>query len=214
MKKKICKKCGLEKEFKRYPGGKKEWVCRPCEKKRSREYTRKNKEYLKSKREKNKDKINRRKRELYRDNLEHHRELNRMASKRFRKNSPEKRRTSEEKWRSKNPKKRRQYARNYYYKNKDKCRKYHQKYHEINPEKRPAQMLIHYSLKTGVIKKPKFCEKCGEDKVLQGHHMDYSKPLDVLWLCPSCHKAVHMIDRLKKKENKKLWVKLKNDVIR
>lgn len=44
-------------------------------------------------------------------------------------------------------------------------------------------------VKRGVlIKKP--CEKCGEPKA-QMHHEDYSKPLEVVWLCRPCHMQTH-----------------------
>ena len=39
-----------------------------------------------------------------------------------------------------------------------------------------------------LIKKP--CEKCGDPKA-QGHHDDYSKPLDVRWLCAFHHREHH-----------------------
>lgn len=35
------------------------------------------------------------------------------------------------------------------------------------------------------------CNVCGEIKS-QAHHDDYSKPLDVTWLCPKHHKELHM----------------------
>jgi hypothetical protein len=34
------------------------------------------------------------------------------------------------------------------------------------------------------------CEKCGSNKSV-GHHEDYDKPLDVIWLCDICHKQRH-----------------------
>jgi hypothetical protein len=34
------------------------------------------------------------------------------------------------------------------------------------------------------------CEKCGYHKS-QAHHHDYSKPLDVNWLCFACHRKEH-----------------------
>jgi len=34
------------------------------------------------------------------------------------------------------------------------------------------------------------CEVCGATPALR-HHDDYSKPLDIRWLCPLHHKAVH-----------------------
>ena len=34
------------------------------------------------------------------------------------------------------------------------------------------------------------CEICGEEKV-HGHHDDYSKPLEVAWLCNSHHMQLH-----------------------
>lgn len=43
-------------------------------------------------------------------------------------------------------------------------------------------------LRGEIVKRP--CEACG-DKDSQMHHADYSKPLDVEWLCRPCHLQVH-----------------------
>ena len=42
---------------------------------------------------------------------------------------------------------------------------------------------------------PEPCLKCGDPEV-QGHHWDYSKPLDVIWYCRSCHSQLHVNWRL------------------
>lgn len=35
--------------------------------------------------------------------------------------------------------------------------------------------------------KDKTCEECGSTDNLQRHHTDYSKPLEIVILCPKCH---------------------------
>ena len=34
------------------------------------------------------------------------------------------------------------------------------------------------------------CVVCGQSNA-QAHHEDYSKPLDIIWLCPAHHKQLH-----------------------
>lgn len=38
------------------------------------------------------------------------------------------------------------------------------------------------------------CEICGSVEVHK-HHEDYSRPLDVRWLCVPCHSEIHMNER-------------------
>lgn len=48
---------------------------------------------------------------------------------------------------------------------------------------------VKYAVKTGkLVKTP--CEVCGEVRV-EGHHPDYSKPLNVVWLCRKHHQEIH-----------------------
>lgn len=43
----------------------------------------------------------------------------------------------------------------------------------------------------GEVTPPSACERCGREGYVDGHHHDYSKPLDVEWLCRPCHIAHH-----------------------
>jgi ribosomal protein S27AE len=53
-----------------------------------------------------------------------------------------------------------------------------------------ARKRVEYHVKVGNIKKEP-CARCGITKSVQAHHEDYSKPLDVIWLCAKDHKARH-----------------------
>jgi hypothetical protein len=53
-----------------------------------------------------------------------------------------------------------------------------------------AYTAVYRALKSGRLKKEP-CEVCGAEKS-QAHHDDYSKPLEVRWLCAVHHKALHM----------------------
>ncbi len=57
-----------------------------------------------------------------------------------------------------------------------------------NPEKILARKKLHKSVKAGRIV-PLPCQVCGEKA--EGHHPDYSKPRDVVWLCRKHHLEVH-----------------------
>lgn len=59
------------------------------------------------------------------------------------------------------------------------------------PMKYRARNAVNNAVRNGkLIKQP--CEVCGRTKDIHGHHDDYSKPLEVRWLCPPHHKAWHL----------------------
>jgi hypothetical protein len=59
-------------------------------------------------------------------------------------------------------------------------------------EKIKAQHLVQTYVRRGKILKPKICSICNcESKKIEGHHADYSKPLEVIWVCSRCHHNIH-----------------------
>ena len=44
-----------------------------------------------------------------------------------------------------------------------------------------------------IVKTP--CEDCGEP-IVEMHHEDYEKPLEVKWLCKPCHWLLHNEERI------------------
>ena len=65
-----------------------------------------------------------------------------------------------------------------------------------DPVKELAYRLVRLALKRGDLVRPEVCASCKTDpgKCVDGrhkihaHHRDYSRPLDVEWICMSCHR--------------------------
>jgi hypothetical protein len=66
-----------------------------------------------------------------------------------------------------------------------------------DPSKYNAHQVVSAALACGVLVKPRVCDRCGGVNEEHGrwrihsHHEDYSKPLEVDWLCPKCHADAH-----------------------
>ena len=73
--------------------------------------------------------------------------------------------------------------------NSEKLTTYSRTYRAKYPQKLRANATIQTNVKRGKIdRKP--CEVCGSEKA-DAHHDDYSRPMDVRWLCRTHHAAVH-----------------------
>jgi hypothetical protein len=62
---------------------------------------------------------------------------------------------------------------------------------ERDPIKQRARQKLQRAVRSGLIRRLP-CEVCGA-LVTEAHHPDYSKPLDVQWLCKRHHEEVHSL---------------------
>jgi len=86
-------------------------------------------------------------------------------------------------------------CREYRLKNSDKVSEYQKNYSIIFAKKKKARRLLRSAVERGVLVKPTTCERCGKTpntgsdgrSMLQGHHANYNKALEVSWWCVACH---------------------------
>lgn len=72
------------------------------------------------------------------------------------------------------------------------AKKSRRKWAANNQDKRAAHVILGNAVQSGKIIKPDNCSSCGKDGCrIHGHHEDYTKPLDVIWLCAGCHVKAH-----------------------
>ena len=78
------------------------------------------------------------------------------------------------------------------------------KHRARNPEKAKARNAIASAISSGAMERPTRCSvnnsNCHGE--IQAHHEDYSRPLDVIWLCRFHHLEVH---RAKENESRGAW---------
>lgn len=65
-----------------------------------------------------------------------------------------------------------------------------------DPIKQACRRVTHKAIAMGILVKPKRCQRCGmlKRKPLDAHHHDYTKPLEVVFVCRPCHGAIHAIE--------------------
>lgn len=74
----------------------------------------------------------------------------------------------------------------------EQSRRYQVKYYKANQTKIKCRTAFNYAILTGKIARGP-CEVCGSTTKIEGHHEDYSKPLEVNWLCKEHHALLSRI---------------------
>ncbi len=72
---------------------------------------------------------------------------------------------------------------------------FYRKRQETDLVKAQARQKLKAAVYKNKVLKPLNCDLCQtprEKRFLAGHHVDYTKPLTVIWLCQSCHSLAHM----------------------
>lgn len=77
-------------------------------------------------------------------------------------------------------------------------------------DKLEARTLVSNAIRAGtLVRQP--CGQCGAPYV-HAHHDDYARPLDIRWLCPSCHMAHHAAIRQQNRRSYLVGLNLANDL--
>lgn len=177
---KTCSICEKQKDINEYPKSKGTYEarCRECAREYARNYYKKNKEASSLKRKEyyknNKDNELEKQKKYYQEN----KETIRLKANAKQKTPQEREKANarSRKWAKEN--------RERHYLNSKRSR-------ERNPERHKAHQYVNWALRLEVLKKPENCSKCERRIKVEGHHTDYSKPLEVVWLCRTCHLKEH-----------------------
>lgn len=177
---KKCKKCGVEKEesefFKKRERGI-EGSCKECRKKELNERIAKNPEA-------HKEKV--RLRSEQRRQTEEWKEWRKDHQQRKRKEISEKSRLYYLKNKSIHEK-----SKEWREKNREQYRKSVKEHAKKNPLKVRARKIVSYHVQKGNMTRPSKCSRCLKECKTEAHHEDYTKPLDIVWLCKLCHAEEH-----------------------
>jgi hypothetical protein len=210
--KKLCYKCEGSKDVSEFHKDSRSSDglsknCKECKKRSDAEYRRKNPEKLRERgaeyRRKNRDEINRNRVRSRKENLARYR----LREAGYRDKNRDKIKAQKSEYQRKNKDAIRGLKREYYQTNREKIMQRDSEYSKTphaketrkisGKKRRDENPLIHRAhnevaraLRTGELIKPKKCEGCGKEKKLGGHHEDYTKPLEVDWLCQLCHMRI------------------------
>lgn len=155
-------------------------TCMECTKIAAKAYREANKDKIaetgKKWREEHKDE----KREMDRRYYEEHKEQHKRRCKKYKEANKDKIAEMYKNWNKRNEERLKEYRSRYY-----------EYYKERNKAELKARSKLSNAIRDGKILRPNKCDRCGKKCTPDGHHWNYAYPLNVIWLCRSCHKIVH-----------------------
>lgn len=128
-----------------------------------------------------------------------------VRAKAWKQANSEKCRVIAKRWRARHPEKNRLVSRMSYLRHKESVAETARRWRQRNPDKhrsivlrqyyrwRPkelARQAVRRAVRRGLLVKPDACQSCGnkhQPARLHGHHHSYNEPLNVTWLCATCH---------------------------
>ena len=73
---------------------------------------------------------------------------------------------------------------------------------EENHAKHMARRAVGNAVMLGKMTKGSNCALCNSGQDIEAHHRDYSKRLEVIWLCRNCHAIHHAAEAMKQRQVK------------
>jgi hypothetical protein len=103
------------------------------------------------------------------------------------------------KWRAAHPEEWAQHQQQYRQRAKGKLRADVRSRRAAHPDRYRAQWAVGNALVGGHLKRPRRCSVCHRVCLPDAHHEDYSKPLEILWVCRPCH---YQLDKARREREK------------
>jgi hypothetical protein len=141
-----------------------------------------------------------------------HREQSQAKTTKWKKENPEKVRAYKSAYNSKHYEERRKVKRAWYIAHRDKVKEMRRQYYIANAESIrkkardagskskdavAARNKANRAIASGRLVCPGTCANCGGTENIEGHHINYNRPLALTWLCASCHR-LHHVDQKRK----------------
>lgn len=102
--------------------------------------------------------------------------------------------------RTRTPEQKRMYSRNWRDNNPEAALEKHRRQradridtYKADPVKAACRRATRTAIENGTLVRPDKCDRCLRGCVPQSHHEDYAKPLEILWLCATCHGYIHRV---------------------